>query len=52
MGILKEEIDAAGLQEAARGQCFSYIEKQLDTWAGEFKSKRNPTKEEIDDFYL
>ena len=52
MDILKEEIDAAGLKEECTGKCYNSLEKDLQTWSGEFKSKRFPRKEEINQFYL
>ena len=51
LDILKEEIDAAGLKEECRGKCYNSLEEDIQTWAGVFRSKRNPTKEEINYFY-
>ena len=52
LGILKEEIDVAGLKEECRGKCYNSLEEDLQTWSREFKSKRAPGKEEINYFYL
>ena len=51
MNLLKEETSALGLMESRAGKNYKIMERRIKRWSSEFQSKRNPTKEEIDDFY-
>ena len=47
----KEELISLGLMELQLGKGYKNLERKLERWSSAFQSKRNPTKEEIDDFY-
>jgi len=44
--LMKEATSAIGLPHIGTNQ-----ETKLETWSSEFQSKRNPTKQEMDDFF-
>ena len=52
MELLKEEVGAAGMIETFQGKGCKILETKLERWSGVFQAKKNPTKEEIDDFYF
>ena len=50
--LLKEEISALGLLESNKDKCYKNLVTDLERWSVEFESKRKPTKQEIDSFFI
>ena len=49
MDMLKDEIGGPLMDNF--DECYTSRAKHLGFWSGEFQSKRNPSKEEIDSFF-
>ena len=52
MNVMKEELSAFGLIETRLGKGYKSLQTKVERWSSEFQSKRRPTKEEIDDFFI